>query len=282
MADDAVDPGGAARGTTDGPRAPSSSSSSCASCISLTLEITRLQEEIAALTAAHARLQKERDDSRQALENDAADLWHVTNAIREVIVNRSWVTESRGSYEWDDDRYRDEARLAFDEVRELIAGVQHPAQRRFFEIVRHEPAPMAKMRTRADQAEADRDALRGERDRLLEERQRTIATLAAFADGWFTQYQDSVSDAVFGVVQEAESRGRALKAAEAALAEMRGYVTHKADCALLKPWPTQEDQYRLNHTPMRTRRAVKAEIDAKPRPTCTCGAAAVLSQKGAR
>lgn len=102
---------------------------------------------------------KERDEARQALENDATDLWRVTNAIRDVIANRDWVTEGRGSYEWDDDRYRDEARLAFDEVRTLIAGVQPPAARRFFEIVGHEPAPLQKLRERAEAAEASLEAV---------------------------------------------------------------------------------------------------------------------------
>lgn len=71
----------------------------------------------------------------QALEADATDLWRVTNSIRDVIRARSWVTESRGSYEWDDQRYRDETRYAFNEVRKLIEDVQPPASKRFLTVM---------------------------------------------------------------------------------------------------------------------------------------------------
>lgn len=52
---------------------------------------------------------------------------------------------------------------------------------------------------------------------------------------------------------------------------LRAYVQHKDDCATNKPYPSVEDRYKLSHTPMKQFQAVKAEIFAKPRPTCTCG-----------
>ena len=72
-----------------------------------------------------------RQPLEQALIDDASDLWRVTNAIKGEIESREWILEGRGCYEWDDKRYKDEARLAFEAVLELIKGVQHPAQLRF-------------------------------------------------------------------------------------------------------------------------------------------------------
>ena len=71
----------------------------------------------------------------QALQDDASDLWKVTNAIKKEIESRSWIMEGRGCYAWDDDRYRDETRLVFEAVLNLIKNVQHPAQLRFHGIV---------------------------------------------------------------------------------------------------------------------------------------------------
>ena len=71
----------------------------------------------------------------QALEADATGLWTVTNAIRKAIRGRDWVTQGRGPYEWDDDRYQEETHLAFEEILKLIEGVQEPAQRRFHDAL---------------------------------------------------------------------------------------------------------------------------------------------------
>uniref|UniRef100_A0A6M3KTE1 Uncharacterized protein n=1 Tax=viral metagenome TaxID=1070528 RepID=A0A6M3KTE1_9ZZZZ len=84
---------------------------------------------------------------RKALEDDASDLWKVTNAIKKEIESREWIMEGRGSYAWDDDRYRDETRLAFEVVLELIKGVQHPAQLRFHGVE-------AKLKAEREQREA--------------------------------------------------------------------------------------------------------------------------------
>lgn len=71
---------------------------------------------------------------KQAFEADVSGLWRVTNAIKKEIESRSWILEGRGCYEWDDNRYKDETRLAFEAVLELIANVQHPAQQRFIAV----------------------------------------------------------------------------------------------------------------------------------------------------
>jgi len=72
---------------------------------------------------------------RAALEADAADLWKVTNAIKDAIQARRWVTDTRGSYAWDDQRYMDETRLAFEEVLAIIDTVQPPASKRYLEVM---------------------------------------------------------------------------------------------------------------------------------------------------
>lgn len=82
-----------------------------------------------------AALEHEIDLLRQALSSDTSDLWRVTNEIKSEIESRTWITEGRGPYEWDDSRYRDETRLAFEAVLRLISQVQHPAQKRFHEVM---------------------------------------------------------------------------------------------------------------------------------------------------
>ena len=77
------------------------------------------------------KLREKIKELRAALKADASDLWQITNAIKKEIESRSWILEGRGCYEWDDDYYRDETRLAFEAVLNLIANVQHPAQKRF-------------------------------------------------------------------------------------------------------------------------------------------------------
>lgn len=68
-------------------------------------------------------------------ESDATDLWDITNAIKKEIDSHSWVLEGRGSYAWDDDRYRDETRIVFEAVLKLVENVQHPAQKRFHKVM---------------------------------------------------------------------------------------------------------------------------------------------------
>ena len=73
---------------------------------------------------------------RRALEGDAADLWRVLNAITTELRARWWITESRGSYAWDDDRYRDETRHAFEAIEGILKAVQAPASTRFLDVMR--------------------------------------------------------------------------------------------------------------------------------------------------
>lgn len=75
------------------------------------------------------------DIYKQALEDDATDLWNVTNEIRKEIKRHEWICEGRGPYSYDDDEYREETRRAFDAILGLIEGVQRPASNRFHKIV---------------------------------------------------------------------------------------------------------------------------------------------------
>ena len=72
---------------------------------------------------------------KKALEDDATDLWNVTNEIRKEIKRREWICEGRGPYSYDDDEYRKETRWAFDAIEALLDGVQRPASNRFHKII---------------------------------------------------------------------------------------------------------------------------------------------------
>ena len=73
---------------------------------------------------------------RRALDADAADLWRVINAIRDELKARWWITESRGSYAYDDERYRQETRHAFEAITAILDAVQAPASTRFLDVMR--------------------------------------------------------------------------------------------------------------------------------------------------
>ena len=44
----------------------------------------------------------------------------VVHAVRKELSARRWITEGRGPYDWDDDRYRDETRHAFDAIEKIL------------------------------------------------------------------------------------------------------------------------------------------------------------------
>jgi len=106
---------------------------------------------------------------RKALEDDASGLWRVTNQIKKEIESRYWITEGRGCYEWNDERYRDETRLAFEAVLKLIENVQHPAQRRFHEVLTNRQRPIGKELLREGYLEMVRKQIKEE----------------MIADGWY-------------------------------------------------------------------------------------------------
>lgn len=73
---------------------------------------TRAEVEIAALREALVT-------ARDALHRDRTGLAAALNKILNAIAARSWLVEERGPYEWDDDRYKDEAGQAMRQVAEI-------------------------------------------------------------------------------------------------------------------------------------------------------------------
>jgi len=117
--------------------------------------IEQLEDE---LVAAHAALQRMRDrdpqadmaahasslaqsleQAMQSLRHDSSDLFEALTQIKTIIRGRSWVAETRGCYEWDDDKYKEEAGDALREVFEI-------AQEALIESLKRMHAPLVQGR----------------------------------------------------------------------------------------------------------------------------------------
>jgi len=72
-----------------------------------------LRKRIADLAAEVGRL-------KAANEMDRRSLWATVRAIDEEITGRMWLLEGRGSYEWDDDKYRQEFGWAVHALQEKL------------------------------------------------------------------------------------------------------------------------------------------------------------------
>lgn len=59
--------------------------------------------------AESARLREALQYARDRLRRDKTGLAVALDRIRQEVAGRSWITEGRGPYEWDDDRYKEEA-----------------------------------------------------------------------------------------------------------------------------------------------------------------------------
>lgn len=71
------------------------------------------------LTAANARvvaLTHRTEELTDALHRDQTGLAAALGRVVESVKGRMWVTEGRGAYEWDDDRYKEEAGAALRET----------------------------------------------------------------------------------------------------------------------------------------------------------------------
>jgi chromosome segregation ATPase len=66
-----------------------------------------------------ARLREVATKLKDALDRDRTGLAQALNRIINEIRSRSWLLESRGAYEWDDDRYKEEAGLAMREAKNI-------------------------------------------------------------------------------------------------------------------------------------------------------------------
>lgn len=88
------------------------------------LATVRLREqkimELTSASAAHLRraeaAEKRAVEAEAALERDRTTVAMAVTAMRDAMTRREWLLESRGPYEWDDDRYRDEFGQALKEI----------------------------------------------------------------------------------------------------------------------------------------------------------------------
>lgn len=72
------------------------------------------------------------DDEREraleaVIERDRTEVARGVHGIKAALHNYAWLTEGRGSYEWDDDRWRDEFGRAVDLVLERLAPLERIA-----------------------------------------------------------------------------------------------------------------------------------------------------------
>jgi len=67
-------------------------------------EVARLSERVTMLEAA--------------LDRDKTGLAKGLSKVLELVAGYWWITEGRGSYSWDDDRYRDETGNALSDIRD--------------------------------------------------------------------------------------------------------------------------------------------------------------------
>lgn len=98
------------------------------SVASLRAENTMKQERDAASEQVRALVEAVK------VESDA--LFNVINGVKKELSSRDWLLEGRGPYRYDDDRYREEAGLAFDAMRTLVQQIVIPARERYYAAMR--------------------------------------------------------------------------------------------------------------------------------------------------
>lgn len=90
----------------------------------------------------------------EQLEFDRTAVADAITKARKALNSRYWLTEGRGSYEWDDDRYRDEFGAAWHEIKAAVESLSHVA------------ANWAGCPKKAEDVAAARRDLKAELDRL--------------------------------------------------------------------------------------------------------------------
>ncbi len=81
----------------------------------------------------------ERERLRDAFKTESDALFNLINGVKKELISRDWLIEGRGSYEWDDDRYRHEARLAFDAAKAVLQEAVEPGRIRYLAVLGPEP-----------------------------------------------------------------------------------------------------------------------------------------------
>ena len=83
----------------------------------------QLREALAQIAA----LTKQVEELTQAIEHDRTSLCSPLESMRKALESREWLRLGRGSYEWNDDRWRDEFAEACNEIYAAIEPLQKVA-----------------------------------------------------------------------------------------------------------------------------------------------------------
>lgn len=81
---------------------------------------SELQARAVELANENAELRRKLQAAEGALENHDTLTTAAFNALKKEIDARWWLTEGRGDFQYDDDRYRDEFRYALEAMREIV------------------------------------------------------------------------------------------------------------------------------------------------------------------
>ncbi len=71
------------------------------------------------------------DRLAEAFKQESDALFDVINGVKQELKSRDWIFEGRGPYQWDDDRYREEAGLAFAAMKDIVEKAVRPARERY-------------------------------------------------------------------------------------------------------------------------------------------------------
>lgn len=109
-----------------------------------------------------AELAAELAAAQQQLEFDRTTCYKFVKAIDAALDGRFWLTEGRGSYAWDDDRYRTEFHDAAVKLRSIVEPMRKMAQNLSSRLPTTEAIMKARvdLESRAEAAEAKAAAFR--------------------------------------------------------------------------------------------------------------------------
>jgi hypothetical protein len=122
-------------------------------------ELIALRAELSQLRTAHDAAVKERDEAFAANEIDRTAIADGIATIRKALKGREWLRLGRGSFEYDDDRWRDEFSDAYQEILDALEPLAVLARDIKLCPNNQQIVNTARaLKTRAEKAEAERDA----------------------------------------------------------------------------------------------------------------------------
>jgi hypothetical protein len=150
-------------------------------------EAGRIAEQRDAVKAELAERDARVTELTAALDRDQTGLANALGAIKQRVGAGWWITEGRGSYAWDDDRYRRETAIVLGDVAELASKALHASGDIANGALADTPLSTwdgaRELRKRLDAATAREQAALAERDSHLQRYLRTRQHLdAAQAD----------------------------------------------------------------------------------------------------